>query len=223
MTAWAVVPAHRPALPVLSTCLAALDVPAERVVVVANGPDPIRPDEVPATVIVDPTPGRAIGRWWNLGLDAVAAHAAPAHDVLVLNADAVPGPALAATLSAALREHGHAVAYPDVYGILPPGGTWACAEPGPLPDLRRRMTGYAFLLRGELGLRADPRYLWWYGDDDLEWRARAAGGTVMVADATVAHDPAGGDLTGLEDVVAADRAAFVARWGRAPHPFGPGA
>jgi GT2 family glycosyltransferase len=37
------------------------------------------------------------------------------------------------------------------------------------------MSGWAFMLRGESGLRFDEQFEWWYGDSDLERQVRLAG------------------------------------------------
>ena len=40
--------------------------------------------------------------------------------------------------------------------------------------------GYCYMIRGSSGLRLDEGFVWWYGDDDIEWRARIAGGVGLV-------------------------------------------
>jgi GT2 family glycosyltransferase len=42
------------------------------------------------------------------------------------------------------------------------------------------MTGWACMIRGELGLRWDESLQWWYADTDLDWRCRELGGVLAV-------------------------------------------
>jgi len=42
------------------------------------------------------------------------------------------------------------------------------------------MTGWACMIRGELGLRWDESLRWWYADTDLDWRCRELGGVLAV-------------------------------------------
>lgn len=51
---------------------------------------------------------------------------------------------------------------------------------GPDRDLMNRMYGPAFILRGEAKIRCDERLRWWWNDTDFDWKARAAGGMVVV-------------------------------------------
>ena len=50
----------------------------------------------------------------------------------------------------------------------------------PDSDLARRLTGWAWVLDPVSTVRADERFEWWWGDTDLDWTARAAGGTVII-------------------------------------------
>ena len=50
------------------------------------------------------------------------------------------------------------------------------------------MTGWACMLRGELGIRWDEQFHWWYGDNDLDLRCRLEhGGVVAVPGAAPDH------------------------------------
>lgn len=50
----------------------------------------------------------------------------------------------------------------------------------PDSDIANRMYGPAFVLRGESGIRANEKLLWWYNDTWLDWEARRLGGMVMI-------------------------------------------
>jgi hypothetical protein len=161
-----------------------------------------------------------ISRWWNTGLDLAAQHAAWLGDaqwnVLVVNDDVICPATLVETLAAAMRSTTAVLAYPDQCGgreqIL-----HTVAEPVPLSQ---RITGYAFMLRGEAGLRADESMAWWFGDDSLDWEAREKGGALLVPGIPVQH-LAPNELTNARPELLAqagrDRETFIAKWGRAPH------
>jgi len=202
-----------------------------RVVVVDNGSKPsvdVRRWGGLATVLRRPLDPPNISFLWNEGLNWAAGDArrlspdgfhgwdAWGWDVLVVNDDVVCPPNLVATLSGRMRERGAAMAYPDQAGgqeeILH-------TEPGPVP-LSQRITGYAFLLRGEAGLRPDESLAWWYGDDDLDWRARKRGGALLVPGVPVEHRAPNEQTAASPELTAQagrDRQTFIAKWGKAPH------
>lgn len=215
----------------LADCIASVIDQVDAVYVVDNGSDPpFDPDAWPAReggapkvfcarVPMDPP---NISRLWNIGLHlALLAHEYAGgqpwepYDVLVLNDDVVCPPSLVATLSTAMRATRAVMAFPDQHGgreqILH-------TEAGPVP-LTERITGFAFLLRGEAGLRADESLAWWYGDDDLDWRAREVGGSLLVSGVPVEHrDPNGftDARPELREQAARDRETFRTKWGRTP-------
>lgn len=215
---WAVIPTkNRPAE--LANLLQ--DINPTYTVIVDNGSEPpvdfwtarevIRHEEYPPN----------ISRLWNLGLDAVARMAkynTEPYDVAVLNDDLRLPPDALRQMSEALRDTGAAAATPDQHQLLAVGELAIRHTVGPV-DLRTRMAGFCFMLRGELGLRADESLRWWMGDDDLEWRAAELGGVVRVGglrvdhlspDVSTAQDPLLSAQTGL------DRLMFIAKHGQAP-------
>jgi hypothetical protein len=108
------------------------------------------------------------------------------------------------------------LAYPDQFG-----GTRQIlhTQAGPV-DMRTRITGYAYLLRGEAGLRLDESMAWWYSDDDLDWRAREQGGALLVPGHPVEHRAPNGSMyerPELHDQAVRDRTTFITKWGKAPH------
>lgn len=160
-----------------------------------------------------------ISTLWNVGI-ALAdsqAHRADAEtwDIAVLNSDVVVPTGWIETLSTAMRSTTAILAYPDQHGgqqqIL-----HTKAEP---IDLRQRITGYAYLLRGETGMRLDEDLAWWYGDDDLDWRAREQGGALLVPGIPVEHrcpNVSTNERPELVEQTGRDRATFQAKWGRTP-------
>jgi len=159
-----------------------------------------------------------ISTLWNIGLalaDA-ARGAADRWDIAVLNSDVTVPPSWIDGLSTAMRAGPAVLAYPDQHGgrrqIL-----HTKAEP---VDLRTRITGYAYLLRGEAGLRLDEDLAWWYGDDDLDWRAREQGGALLVPGMAVEHrcpNVSTNERPELRQQAGRDRETFRAKWGRTPH------
>lgn len=222
MNVWAVVSTKdRPAE--LAGLLSDLD--PDRTVIVDNGSVPPVLDAagsqrvaVKVLRILDDPPN--LSALWNAGLDEVAHRIGPdqPYEVAVLNDDLRIPAGVLEGLAAALRATGAAIAFPDVHGLLRPGQTDMLTTAGP-HNLFHRMTGFCFLLRGELGLRIDERFRWWYGDDDLEWRAALAGGVLRVGGLTVDHLYPNGSTAASPVLTAranADRHTFIAKWGHAP-------
>lgn len=199
--------------------LAALltDLNPEHTVIVDHASTPPVIADVARVIRCDCTPN--ISHLWNLGLNYVDSRArGTGYFVAVLNDDLRIPPGTLEGLAEALDDTGAAVAFPDVHGLLRPGQTDVRTKPGPV-NLFTRMTGFCFMLRGSIGLRADEELVWWYGDDDLEWRAAERGGTVRVGGVTVEHlSPNGSVATdvGLAEQTVLDRATFVAKWGNPP-------
>jgi glycosyltransferase involved in cell wall biosynthesis len=230
MRAFAVIPTRdRPGM--LADCIASVIDQVDGVYVVDNGSDP--PFDPAQWAPLDggvekvfcarvPEDPPNLSHLWNIGLGlALLAHQHAGgqpwepYDVLVLNDDVVCPPNLVATLSAEMRATRAVMAYPDQHGgrerILH-------TVAGPM-DLRQRITGFAFLLRGEALLRADEDLAWWYGDDDLDWRAREAGGSLLVPGVPVEHRCPNGFTDArpeLREQAARDRETFRTKWGRTP-------
>jgi GT2 family glycosyltransferase len=209
---FAVIPTHdRPAE--LRQTLTSLGLPPERVLVVDNASTPPVTD-VPAHVVRDEEQPPNIYRLWNIGLDWAHEQAAgEKYAVAVLNDDLVLPEDFLGRMVDALDRFQATIAYPDRSGD---NEDWHNTEQGPVlkPD---RMTGYAFVVDGRAGLRADERFRWWYGDDDLEWRAQALGGTVRVGGVTVEHLYSNASTYGspvLNAQTEVDAQAFIAKWGR---------
>lgn len=215
---YAVIPTRdRPAdLAVVVTALHRQDVDT---IVVDNNPS-FSPHTLPPAmclVIVDGEQPPNLSRLWNLGIEAAAKEAASAGhtewDVAVVNDDAVIPDGWFDACSAAMRRTGAAAACSDPHGRL----TAPLLKTEPDGDPYTRMCGWAFLLRGEAGLRADEQLRWWYGDTDLDWAARAAGGMVIVPGHPVGNLYANSTTVGvLAEQAGRDRGAFAAKHGSAP-------
>ncbi|MFE7237173.1 glycosyltransferase family 2 protein [Streptomyces sp. NPDC057580] len=161
-----------------------------------------------------------ISALWNEGLELAAIGATlrgvGQWDAVVLNSDVIVPPGWVDTLSEAMRSTTAVLAYPDQCGgqeqIL-----HTKAEP---VDLRQRITGYAYMLRGEAGLRLDESMAWWYSDDSLDWEAREKGGSLLVPGIPVQHRCPNESTEArpeLQAQAARDRETFIAKHGKAPH------
>ena len=182
--------------------------------------------------ITDTTQPKNISRWWNLGITAAASYAKAFRqsewNVLIVNDDIIACPQLVSALDSGMRggdmtyddPRGTArpvLAYPDNYP--PYGRTSFHGTPGQV-DLSTRISGWCFMLRGEVNLLADEQFQWHYGDDDLDWRCREQGGAVMVPGCPVEHlHP--NELTAASPELSArthaDRQLFLAKWSALPH------
>lgn len=206
----------------LADCINSVVDQVDRVIVIDNLSDPpIEPEPWDGKVGVAALPidPPNISTLWNVGLalaDASARRAgAEAWDIAVLNSDVVLPTGWIGGLSVAMRSTPAVLAYPDQHG-----GQQQILHTRATPiDLRQRITGYAYLLRGETGLRLDEQLAWWYGDDDLDWRAREAGGALLVPGLAVEHRCPNGSMyerPELGEQAGRDRATFQAKWGRTP-------
>jgi len=161
--------------------------------------------------------GWPLHRMWNTGLDMAekAAEGGP-YNVLVINDDVEVPARFCAQLAAGLRsDDDNWIAYPNWRNhSLRPGETLATSTD---KKSGQTMSGWAFMLRGETGLRFDERYQWWYGDADLERRVRAAGKhTVCVGGCHARHlDPLRSTVEDPARVaqVEADEKLFASVWG----------
>lgn len=217
---WVVIPAHRQALGHLQENLKLLGPElASRTVVVTNGQHPITEHEVDVAQVIQAGMDINISRWWNLGLDWIEEQEdGHPHHVLILNADARIKPEGVARLSYALDTNpGYVMAGPKA-GV----GIERETRPGPL-GVHVRVPGWCFMLNmqaidSDTGgpFRIDERFLYWCGDDDVEWRARAAGGTLRVGRIECAHLGDGVPRGDLARLAREDLARFEEKWRTRP-------
>jgi hypothetical protein len=179
--------------------------------------------ENPVAVVNAVTEPKNISRWWNFGLELAAEwndrlaldaglyeSGQPEYVVAVLNDDIVVESGFVHALAHGIIYHDVAISYPDVFGM---GRDQVFHQPS-----HWRMSGYAFALRGSMGIRADESMVWWYGDNDIEWQAFALGaGTVTVGGLKIQHlYPSQSTVGELAEQAGRDRATFVQKWGAPP-------
>lgn len=84
-------------------------------------------------------------------------------------------------------------------------------------NISTRMCPWAFVVRGELGLRADESMRWWWGDTDFEWQAIQAGGVLMLPGEAPLNTLANSTTHGaLAEQAGRDGETFALKWGRRP-------
>lgn len=160
----------------LEGLIADCGLPREQIVIVATKPSL----DLPAGVnVVEDLGPLNIQRWWALGIDECARRGATAvavlNDDIRLNFDTLP------TLYRELVETGATIASPMRPGIRPG------VHKRPLVPYEPRIWGSLWVLDISSGLRPDPRYRWWYGDNDLDIRARTHHNGVLLHDVYYEH------------------------------------
>lgn len=197
-----------------AACVAAIEPQIDDIVTITHGPDAVGYcTGVPVRYHPD---APNISAMWNLGLDLLTeAFPDRAYDVAVLNDDAVvppywfdhiAGPMGFADAAAGCVDQHHRLTVPILH-----------RTPAPV-DLHERLTGYAFILDGTKGIRANEEMRWWYSDDWIDWEARTRGGTIVVPGEPVTH-PSGGGTALVGDLARwaeEDRQKFIDNWGKAP-------
>jgi hypothetical protein len=186
-----------------------------RVIIVDTGYDRIDIDHSRITVLQDRGPIN-ISRWWNTGLRHVYGLQDGSDDeftVAVLNDDLRVPPRFVETLDDNLEQTKAAAICPIT--LLPEHRVLLVNTLKSQP----RMVGFAFALRGSLRLLADEQFVWWYGDNDLDWRCRDLGGVAHVGGSWEGFVHLHPDSTTTGELAAQagrDRETFVAKWGVAP-------
>lgn len=220
MTTWLLTPCHKPRLDDLLESLKHLGHPADRTVVVTTLPEPIGKEDVPdgVTVLLSPEPGINISRWWNLGLDWISQYGLwenEPYEVLLMESDVRISLETVHVLRREMRDHGLAMAGADWHNMA---REQIDIDREPIPGhVLHRIPGVCMLVAGELGLRFDEQFRWWYADDDFVWQHRVNGGTGLVRNQSIQHGT-GHPLTGERAVYASEDAVkFQAKWGAPAH------
>jgi len=213
---YAIVPTHnRPAR--LLALVVSLGTQCDRIVVLDNASTPpvdekhlqaSVPEHCTVEVIRDEQQPPNLARFWNVMFDRCAELAKDdeAWDVAVFNDDSVVPAGWYDAAANGLRQHETAV-------VAHTGPT----TPMLLTEVHNasgnRMTPHAFVIRGEVGMRADESMAWWYQDTDLDLRARLAGGVLSVRGPIVVNALANSTTRDvLAERAELDRQAFEAKW-----------
>lgn len=174
------------------------------------------------TALSDLNPEINISRWWNLGLELASEHmvqdvweltsGVTKWDVAIINDDTIIPEGWFDAVAGQMRDK-RAVA---ASSGSPIGMPVLHTRAGPRP-LDQRMQGFAFIVAGETGIRADEQFRWYAGDDDLEWRLSSMGGVVVIPGFPVQHLHPNGQVTPeIHELIAKDMQSFVDKWGQRP-------
>lgn len=227
---FAIIPTHnRPAE--LARLISQIRADVDGVVIIDNASDP-RVDVTYMFPSVDEEIGRLceghiicddeqpphLYRMWNEGLAEIESLAVArrydAWDVAIFNDDAIVPAGWFDIVVNGLRRHDTVIASTGWCG--PVAQEIVLRGPGE-GGFTARMCSWAFVMRGESGLRADERFRWWYGDNDFDWQARVAGGVVLLPGPLVGNEHANTTTIGaLAEQSGHDAEAFKQKWGRLP-------
>lgn len=169
-------------------------------------------------VIYDNEQPPNLSRLWNIGLNTVTSYMnarnIDAYDVAIFNDDTELPAQWFNTVSHYLRTHNTAAAastasYSSVPRII--------EKMRPDNDLMHRMCPWAFIVRGELGIRADESLRWWWGDTDFDWTCRSRGGVIIVPGEPPRNLAANSTTVGpLLEQAGRDGEVFTHKWGWRP-------
>jgi hypothetical protein len=215
---FAVVPTHnRPER--LAALVASLAPQCDHIVVLDNASDPavsyddIRSATATVTIVQEAEQPPNLSRFWNVLFDLCAKGAATLDaerwDVAVFNDDAIVPAGWFDVCSTVLR--GHPTAAVAHTGTQPVHRHELVNE-YPYPR-EKRMCPWAFVVKGELGLRADESMRWWFFDDDFNRQAIDAGGVLAAPGPLVINAHAVQSTKGeLAEQAEKDRLTFEAKW-----------
>jgi glycosyltransferase involved in cell wall biosynthesis len=171
------------------------------------------------TLVYDGEQPPNLSRLWNLGLDLARDFALDQGwsewNVAILNDDLILPPGWVAAVATGLRASGAALASGCQFPLDAP---ILYQQAGRVP-CEYRPAGFARLLKGELGLRFDERMRYWYSDDDLDWRSREHGGSLVLPDLEVNHRQENGWYSRderLQVQAGLDAVTFDSIWGDLP-------
>lgn len=154
-------------------------------------------------------------KMWNDAFKVLSATARitneKAWDVAVFNDDTVLPEGWYDYVSTGLRQTVAAIGCSTGRGDLP------LLKTRPDGNIATRMTPWAFVMRGELELRADESMRWWWGDTDLDWQACAAGGVLLLPGYPTQNVLANSTTHGaLAEQAGRDGETFALKWGTRP-------
>lgn len=219
MTTWVLSPCKRARVDELKAMLGSLAVEPAHVVVVTTLPDPILPADllgVADHLLTFEREGLLFGQWLNFGLDYLASDAEEPYEVLCIGSSLRGTPDTVPALRRALRSERLTMCGPDLFGRLP--GHEVEQHRDDQRTLWNRVPGTCFMIPGELGLRLDDQFRWWFSEDDLEMQARQHGPVGLVGGAGVTLTaPNGHPLSDEQHLWAVeDRAKFIEKWRQEP-------
>jgi glycosyltransferase involved in cell wall biosynthesis len=206
---------NRPEL--LAQAIAAIKPQVDVVLVIDNASSPPASVEADVHLLYVPDQPPNLANLWNQGFDWYKRRIKASHglDIAMLCDDAIVPEGWYVAVTEGMRRTGAAT------GCSNPWGTQHSprVKTAPDNDIMGRMTGWAFVIDADKGLRADETMKWWWQDTSLDFESRLCGGMVMVGGYPVPNVHPGeytNTIPGLGEQVGKDRQAFAARWGGVP-------
>jgi GT2 family glycosyltransferase len=158
---------------------------------------------------------------YNIGMDVASSYPYDGEfsddaewNLVLLNDDVVCPPGWVTSLSDAMRATTAVMAYTDRLGRAEPT---LYTQPPTTPHETCMVA--ACMMRGELNIRWDEQFRWWYGDTDLDYRCRQLGGVLAVPGQMPEHlHPSAQTFADAELTAQThrDRAAFERKWNGVP-------
>lgn len=223
---YAVIPTHNRPVE-LDECLRSLRGQIDHAIVIDNASDPPVDAEAMATygfavtVIRDAEQPPNLSRLWNIGIKAAGIlegwdgeSSLDNFFIAILNDDVIVPPAWMYYATDNMTIHNASAACVTQFIARP------TLKTNPPVSAFDRLTGWAFVLDGADGILANEDLRWWYGDNDIDMKARAKGGTLLLP-ALSGRIPtnrwANVSTTGiLAEQAGKDRATFEAIYGPVP-------
>lgn len=190
-------------------------------IIVVNGDYPLEVQEwvqahaYPIVVFGRPQQPPNLSQLWNVGLGfADQFSAGEPYKVAVLNDDAVPLEGWFDCVEKAMDATDADAGCTDNFGVI---GEEYRLYKLPMTSPMERLCGWAFVLRGGIGLYADEDLEWWYGDTALDYNARVGGGMVIARGPQVVNLYPNASTTGvLAEQAGRDRATYLRKYGDLP-------
>lgn len=177
----------------LTDCIDSCGIPRDRIILVLTRPNLTAPKGCQTITDLGPI---NIHRWWNQGIHLAVAQGA--RHVAVLNDDVLMEPDSLATLHAGMA--GATLASPGGRPDAKP-----TLHTSPSKNTQMVIDGSCWIIDASHGLRADEGYRWWFGDNDLDLRARRDHHGIWIDPVPYAHlhcselTHASGELQALAD------------------------
>ena len=150
--------------------------PPEQIIIIATKPNLSLPEGV---ICIEDFGSLNIQRWWNTGINEASKRGATT--VAILNDDMWVAPETLFELRDELIRTGAAIASPHREGER------IGLNKGRLVPYTPKIWGCLWLLNLSSGLRPNEDYVWWFGDNDLDIRARRDFGGVVTKKVEYQH------------------------------------
>lgn len=212
----------------LRACLDSLHGQVDHVIVIDNGSEPplqgrdYKYDKMAVIIIRDSEQPPNLSRLWNVGIKATQRiegweegdNSYPEEDyfIAIVNDDTIIPSGWMDTIVGEMTHH---LASAGCVSSFTHGSPKLFKNPP--TNVFDRLIGWAFVLDGWDGLLANEELRWWYGDNDLDMKARRLGGTLLIPGQPPLNRYANSTTTGiLAEQAGKDRATFEGLYGPVP-------